>query len=299
MNEWQTEINKGLWVGIGIILLVLLIDAGLILLATSRPVSLGTFAIGLSVLTSFGLMGLVGYWLYGLMDSEYFLDRNVLIIHWGPTEQVIPMGQVERVVLGEEVEGRIHFYGGMWPGHFVGYGDIPEVGSTLFYATVPPRQQVYVVTSVMAYGISPVDREAFLESLHKRLEMGPTQVVDQSSQRPAFLSWPIWQDRLALVLFGGGIFALLALIGFLSFRFPALPPLVPLHFDASGTPDRLGARANIFIVPLIGLLAVVINDVLGWLLHERERMASYLLWGGAFLVQIFVWTAIIGILTHT
>jgi hypothetical protein len=150
----------------------------------------------------------------------------------------------------------------------------------------------------MSYGISPLDREAFLESLHKRLEMGPTQVVEQSTRRPVFLSWPIWQDRLALALLGGGLVALFALIGFLTFRFPSLPPLVPLHFDASGAPDRLGARANIFVVPLIGLLSVVINDVLGWLLHEREPMASYLLWGGALVVQIFVWTAIIGILTY-
>ena len=181
MTLWNTKKGLGLGGGIGLIVVILLIDANLIWLATNRPLVVGTFIVGLAVLVSLGLLGLIIYWLYGLIRSGYSLDRNMLVIHWGPTEQIIPTGQIERVFTGDQVEGRIPFYGGIWPGHCVGYGEVPGVGITLFYATVPPRHQIYIVTPGLTYGISPADHQGFIESLGKRLEMGPTQVVEQST----------------------------------------------------------------------------------------------------------------------
>ncbi|MBE9508399.1 MAG: DUF1648 domain-containing protein, partial [Chloroflexi bacterium] len=79
-------------------------------------------------------------------------------------------------------------------------------------------------------------------------------------------------------------------------QFPTLPLLVPIHFDAAGNPDRLVPRGQSFIIPLIGLLTLLVNGTLGGLAYPRERVASYLLWGGAVLVQVLVWTAAVGIL---
>ena len=296
MIEWKTSAGRGLIVGIGLLLAIIAVDVGLISLAANRPLGIGTFIIGLAVLFSLGLLGLIGSWLYGLASSVYLLDRNALVIQWGPTEQTAPAGQIERVLTGAEVEGRIQFHGGMWPGHCVGYGEVPGAGPTLFYATVPPQHQIYIVTPGLTYGISPADREGFLESLHRRLQMGPTQIVEQSSKRPGFLDWAIWQDSVGLALLAFGFLAVLALTGLLCFQFPTLSRLVPLHFDAAGNPDRLGPRGQIFIIPFIGLLTLLLNGALGTLMYRRERMASYLLWGGAVLTQVLVWTAAIGIL---
>ena len=300
MEEWEVDIRQGLIAGIAMLVLIFLVNVGLIWLATDRRgIGIGIFTIGLSVLVSLGLLGLIGYLIYGLADSGYFLDRNALIIHWGLSEQIIPIGEIESVLTGDELEGRVRYSGAVWPGHFVGYGEVPSVGSTLFYATAPPQRQIYVVTPGLTYGISPAYHDGFLEALHRRLEMGPTQAVEQSSSRPGFLSWPIWRDWLGLALLGAGFLALLALTGLLCFRFPRLPQLVPLHFDAAGNPDRLGSRPNIFTISLIGLLAFLFNGALGWLLHGRERLASYLLWGGAALVQALLWTATVGILRQS
>ncbi len=296
MTDWKLDTSQGLGVGITLVVVIILVNAGLVWLAATRPLGIGTFAIGLTVLVSLVSLGLIGYWLYGLARSGYSLDRNALVIHWGLTKQIIPTTEIERVLTGDGIEGRVRFFGGMWPGHYAGYGEVPGVGSALFYATVPPRHQIYVVTPGLTYGISPADRDGFLESLHKRLQMGPTQLVEQSSKRPGFLDWTLWQDRLGLALLTVGFLALLALIGLLCFRFPGLPRLVPLHFDALGNPDRLGRQVQIFILPLIGLLALLLNGALGVLTYRRQRVASYLLWGGTILVQVLVWTAAIGIL---
>jgi hypothetical protein len=297
VEEWEVDIRRGLGVGIGLMIIIFLVDVGLIWLAADRQlIGVGTYAIVLSVLASLGLLGMLGYLLYGLADSGYFLDRNALIIHWGPTQQIIPMGDIELVLTGDELEGRVQYSGVMWPGHFVGYGAVPDVGPTLFYASLPPQKLVYVVTPGLTYGISPAYHDDFLVSLRKRLQMGPTQIVEQSSRRPGFLSWSIWQDRLGLALLGTSLLALLVLVGLLAFEFPGLPSLVPLHFDAAGNADRLGSRVNIFTIPLIGLLAFLSNGALGWLVHNRERVASYLLWGGSLLAQLLVWVAGVGIL---
>lgn len=296
MTEWETEIRRGLSVGAGGFVVIVLIDVALIVLAASRPFGFGTFIVGLSVLLSLGLLAVIGFWSYSLATSRYLLDRNALIIQWGPTEQTIPTHAIERVFTGDELEADVQLQSGVWPGHWVGYGEIEGQGPALFYATVPPREQIYLVTPGLIYGISPRDHEGFLQSLQRRLQMGPTQVMEQASRRPAVLEWPIWRDRLGLLLLSSGFLSLLGLVGFLSFHFPSLPLLVPLHFNAAGVPDRFGPRSTIFIVPLIGLLTLLFNSALGLLMYRRDQVASYLLWGGGILIQVLVWVAAIGIL---
>jgi len=299
MEEWETRVGLGMAIGIALMLFILVVDVGLIWLASQQPVpSLGTFAVGLAVLTSIGLQTLLAYWLYGLVDSGYFLDRNALIVHWGAMEQIIPIGEVVRVVTGDQVQGRVSASGGLWPGHFVGYGEVPDLGQSLFYATARPKGQIFIVTQGVTYGISPSDPEAFLQSLRRRLEMGPTQVVEQSSRRPGILEWPVWRDRRGMALVGLGFLSLLVLTALVFLVFPALPSSVPLHFGASGQPDRFAPRGYVFAIPVIGLLVLLANTLLGWALSARERLASHLAWGGALLVQVFIWAPTVRILAR-
>jgi hypothetical protein len=298
MTKWNVSVGRGFGIGLGLMAFILLVSAALVGVAASRPISFGTFIVALSVVFGILLVGLIAYWVYGLAGASYKLDRNAVIIAWGTSEQVIPTGEIERVLSGDEIEGRVHFYGGRWPGHWVGYGELADVGPTLFYATQPLQQQVLITTPGLAYGISPADREGFLEALQKRLEMGPTQAMEQSSKRPPILDWAIWRDSLGLTLLGAATLALASLVGMLSFRFPALPMLIPLHFGISGSPDRLGSRLEIFLVPLIGLLTLLINGVVGSIFYRHDRVASYMLWGSSILVQVLVWTATFGILSR-
>jgi hypothetical protein len=296
VTRWQTDPQTGLRVGVALIAAVLLVDAGLIAWAVTHAVTLWTFLVGVVFLASLAFIGLLGYWLNGLVHSVYTLDRNALTITWGANEQVIPTPQIERVVPGEELEGGFRWRGVRWPGHWVGYGEIEGLGAVLFYATVPPKQQVFLITPGLAYGISPDDREGFLRTLQTRMQMGPTQLVEPVSHGPAFLQWDFWKDRLGLALLAGALAAVLALFGFLCARFPTLPRLLPLHFDAVGDPDRLGAQGRIFFIPLIGLIILLANGALGGALYRHERLATYLLWGGTVAVQALLWAAVLGIL---
>jgi len=296
MTEWETDPQLGLRVGLAVIAALLLVDGGLIAWAASRPLSFWTFLVVLWVLASLGIIALLGYWLNGLVHSVYALDRNALTIVWGESQHVVPTPLIERVLLGSELEGQLRFRGVRWPGYWVGYGEIEGIGPTLMYATEPPQRQVFIVAQGVAYGISPEDPEGFLRTLQARLQMGPTQRVEPVSKGPAFLEWAFWRDRLGMALLGGAALAVLALFGFLSARFPALPRLLPLHFDATGAPDRLGPRQQVLFLPLIGLVVLAVNGGLGGVLYRRERVAAYLLWGGAGLAQLLLWAAVMGIL---
>ncbi len=297
MEEWRTDIARGLSLGIALIVGIFLLDIGLVWLLVNRwAIHLGTFASMLALVSSEGLIGLIAYWLFGLVDSGYFLDRNQVIIHWGPNEQIIPTGSIERVLSGDELPGPARIAGGIWPGHYFGHGEIAGLGPALFYATVPPREQIFLVTPGLTYGISPAERAEFLEALRRRLEMGPTQVVEQSSRRPAFLSWAIWRNRAGLALLGAGLLAVLALTATLCVAYPSLPPQVALHFSATGAPQRTDPRGDVFILPLIGFLAFAVNGSLGWWASRRDRVAGMLLWSGALVVQALTWAAAIGVL---
>jgi hypothetical protein len=296
VTEWHTDPQTGLRVGAALIIAILLVTGGLLAWIFTQPISILTFLAALTVLINSVIVGLLIYWIGGLVRSGYTLDRNALVITWGASEQIVPTSEIKQVVMGSDLEGRVRFRGMRWPGYWVGDGDIEGMGPVIFYATVPPDQQIFIITEGVCYGLSPEEDESFLRTLHSRLQLGPTQMVEPSSSGPAFLSWDFWGDWLAIGLLFGGLVGVLALFGLLAARFPTLPRLLPLHFDATGNPDRLGPQGMVFFVPLIGLMVWLVNGGLGGVFYRRERMASYLLWGGSVLVQVFLWAASLGIL---
>lgn len=100
-----------------------------------------------------------------------------------------------------------------------------------------------------------------------------------------------WQVLFALAVLGN-----VTLFVYLGLRFDTLPDLIPLHFDSSGLADRIEAKSAIWGMPIIGLLVLVVNTVIGLVLHSHERAATLLLLAGACLVQILLWLAVNGIL---
>jgi hypothetical protein len=297
MEEWITDKRIGTQTGIILTLALIGLDLALIGLIGSRPIGLLTFVFGLAVFTSLPFMGLIAYQLFGLARSSYALDRNCLTIDWGPIRQVVPTEAIQRVMLGTEVSGPIkRFRGWRWPGLMHGSAEVPEAGLTLFYASAAPANQLIVVTPSLSYAISPADPAGFIESIKARYELGPTQAIEQSTQHPPLFDWPLWSDRLAQGLGAIGLILLLGLFAFVCFRYPDLPARLPLHYTAAGLADRIGPTSQAFILPMIGLLTLMGNVGLGVLVYRRERMASYVLWGGAILVQFLLWISTLNLL---
>ena len=296
METFNPDRWLGLTSGMALVLLVLTLDGLMIWGISQMGISLPAFILLLLLVGSLLVLILLGYWLYGLLWSGYHVDRNAVVIRWGATTQVVPMENVTAVLSGDQVKGITSFRGPRWPGLRVGYGEIEEIGPTLFFTSGSARRQVVLTTPALAYVLSPAAPKAFMETLRQRLSMGPTQSVEQVSRQPALFTWSFWSDRVGLALLVSALVLLVALFGYIALRYPSLADLQPLHFDSAGQPDRWGTRAQVFTLPFIGLLALIANGGLGFLLYERQRPAAYLLWSGAIGVQMLVWGATIGIL---
>ncbi len=185
-----------------------------------------------------------------------------------------------------------------WPGCFAGIGKAVDCDTILFYASQAPAHQVVLRTDTVAYAISPADMETFLPALAERLEMGPTQEIEERSSHPAFLDWDIWHDRWAGGLLLGTVFLLVLLVGLLCWRYPYLPAEIGLRFTADGVPILLTNKIRIFYLSLLGLIFTFVNGTLGLLFYHHERTASYFLWSGLLAIIATLWAAIILLFSH-
>ncbi len=103
------------------------------------------------------------------------------------------------------------------------------------------------------------------------------------------------QDRALQILLALTLAINIALLLFLLVRYEMLPDPLPLHFDSTGLPDRIESKSGILILPVIGLIVLISNALLGVLVHQKERAATLLLAAGALFVQVLMWLAVINI----
>jgi len=298
---WRAKISLGVPLGLLFIGLVVALDVWLLdrLINDSiraQQINLLSFLILLAVLLSAPLLILLILQTIGCLTLRYHLDRNGLVVRWLGTQQCIPIRDIQRIVPGHHFGGTIVRRRGVrWPGHERGAGMVPGIGRTRFLATRSLRDQLLLVAPGEAYGISPRDPEGFIQAYEARRELGPNRLLDRNLDRGRLLTWPLWTDHTAWVLLGVAVIINLALFGYLGSRYPTLDLQLPLHFDNQGLVDRIGTRMELFTLPVIGLIILGTNTVLGVALYRRERAGSYLLWGAAAATQALFWLAVFSI----
>ena len=219
-------------------------------------------------------MLLFGFWTYALATLAYALDRNALIISWGPTQQVIPLGAIERLVPGTAV-GVPPIRGVAWWGCHVGRARIDRVGSVLFYsAHQTPEEVLYVMTPQQSYAVSVGDPSEFARQIVRRQELGPTTELEHHVRRSGFGLLSLWEDPRGLAIAGvanrGGRPRLAAQLGV---RYGSVPETIPLHFPASDPPPLVEVveRSALFELPQTATAILLVGLVFGALVHRRER----------------------------
>jgi hypothetical protein len=278
----------GLVVAVDGWLLGRLLDQGI----RAKQINLLLFVMGLLVLLSVPLLLLLAYQILSCLTLRYHLDRNGIVIHWIGAQLSIPVRDIQRIVVGQHLGGTIVRRRGMrWPGHERGGGLVPGIGRTRFLATGPLAEQLLLVTPGQAYAISPSDPEGFLQAFEARRELGPNRLLELEVRHASWFTWPLWTDQTAWVLLGLALIINLGLFAYLIARFSGLDLQLPLHFNDDGLADRIGPKVELFALPIIGLIILGTNLILGLILYRRERAGSYLLWGAAAAVQALFWLA--------
>ncbi len=271
----------------GLLIALLAVDVVLVLTLIRSEVDLRALALGVVIALSLPVLAVLAYWLWGALTLRYTLDRNALTIHWAGATHIIPLPTVQRLVAGADLPAEPQVQGLRLPGYTVGQAELPDLGRTLFFSTRPLAEQVFVVTPLQTYAISPIDPAGFAAEVATRQRLGPTEYVPQTVRVTPWLALPIWRDRVAHLLLGLAALACLALYAWVVARYPDLPAQLPLR--GSSLPPL--ARVAALLLPTIGLGALVGNGLLAALVHARERGAALLLLGGALALQAMLWVA--------
>jgi hypothetical protein len=294
---WRPTFSVGGLVGLLLIGPILALDIWFLNLLSNQSIraqqiNFLTFLMGLIVVLSVPVLLVLVYQTISWLTLRYYLDRNGISVRWIGSEQIIPIRDIQQIVQGAQLGDTVVRRRGLhWPGHERGDGLVPGIGRTRFLATRPLVEQLLLVTPGRSFGISPQHTDGFLEAFEVRQKLGPNRLLEQQVRRATWLTWPFMTDQAAWALLGAAAIINLGLFGYLTIRFPGLDYQLPLHFNQLGQADRIGTKMELFALPVIGLIILGTNLVLGLILYRRERAGSYLLWGASAAVQALFWLA--------
>lgn len=183
-----------------------------------------------------------------------------------------------------------------WPGFYLNRSRVPVLGTIQFYSTRQLEGTLLIRTDRQTYAISPRDRQQFITEFNLRKRLGAIESVQEGLIKGPLLSHPLWHDKLGRGLILTGVVLNILIYFFLILRFNDLPAILRIHFNKVGQVDRLGDRGELMLLPLIGLVAVVSNSIVGAFLQLKENIPAYLLYAAGVLLQVLVGIALIVIL---
>lgn len=262
-----------------------------------RSISPATFWYTLLGLLLFLLGGFPVYWGAALFSLRYVFDRNRLVIHWGLTQEIVPMNRIT-AVRPWRPEERLVERGLRWPGCHRGASRSEELGLVRYFATAGRRSQVLVCTPEETFVLSPRDAERFVREVELRRELGVTQQFARATRHGAILGLGIWRERPLWLLLVVALVANVALWGLLCYRYPALAAhgFLTIRYreiveegQRRIIPEVIGRPVDLFRLPAFGLFLLGGNVVLAAWLHRDHRLLTYILGATAVLVQLLFW----------
>ena len=192
---WKPTKVLGAIVGLIILLTIVGVDGFLIENMLNQGLSLNLYFTALLFILSLPIIAVWLYWYVGFLTLRYHMDRNALTIFSATGRQVIPLQAIQRIVPGDELTVSQNFRGIGWPGYLKGTLRLKRLGMVIVHSTEPLERQLIVVTDTVSYGVSPMQREQFLEDFAARRSLGPIREVQPELARPRLVTWPIWRDR--------------------------------------------------------------------------------------------------------
>ena len=90
-----------------------------------------------------------------------------------------------------------------------------------------------------------------------------------------------------------GVIIPLLMIAFLYSQYEGISAVVPLHWDAHGDVDAVGTRRDLWRLPLIAVLVLVLNTTLATVVLLVDRFLARFLVAVTPVVQIIAFIALI------
>ena len=280
--------HYGGWITLGLAALFFALATAALFALRGRPVNGGTFWLGATSLTAYGLSLFFVYRSCTLFQMQYYLDRNGLEIQRGSVIQRIPIGNISAIQPANELSTPSR--------RFFGYS-LPDWctlswGKLVFRATAPLPESLAVQSKDAVYIISPQNPQQFIEAWQLRLPLGPTQHWQEETICHSVWAHPLLRDKLGLRLIGGAALLTLILVGAVMIAYPGWPAVIPIRFDALGRSAGIAERQQLLWIPVGGAVIFLFNLFLGLFFYKKDRVAAYLLWVVAMALQIGLWVGV-------
>ena len=277
----------GVAYGAAISAVALLLGLGLLYSALTRdpalvqvvPMVVGAFFLALAVMFA--------YWTWGCTSLRYVVDRNALQIRWGNVQQVVPIGNIEKLIPGDADVPQIE--GVNWKGHHVGRAEVASLGEVLFYsAHRTPNEVLYVLTPTQVYGISVPDPVFFAQTIQSNQSRGALFDQRQAVRRWGIAAQSFWLDPFARTLTIALIATFVAVLAYTLHIYPGLSQSVPLRFPSLGGVVRVSDKSELLDIPRTALGFLAVDFTLAVLLHTWERMVGYVLLLAGISIQVML-----------
>jgi hypothetical protein len=248
-----------------------------------------------------GAGALLVVWAVAYHRLTYWLTDNALRIEWCGRTVVVPYPAIQGIYTGQRLSGHATPSPPYWPGISVGIARVRGMGRLRFFATSADQSQLTLVTvpngGVVVSARDPTEfRAALIEHVERYAEMSSAEVSTWQQKEPTEFPWSAFADAWLPACITLGALALLLVLASIGLRYDGLPAQVPLHFDTAGQASQIAPKSDLLRLPLIGLVCLLINWVLGVVVHPRERWLARLLWLGGAIVQFVVFVGILDIL---
>lgn len=324
--------NPARWEGVVVCGWILLSQLLLAQWIANRSTDWLRFVLAAVLLLSVPLLLHVAYRTWIAFSLEYWLDRNSLTVRCADMRQTIPLGNFKRILLSNEGPAdplTPRQMWAAWPSPYVGIKRIglgSEAQEVAVFASQPLTRCLLLDATTAAPGstvptanagaeaaaetlanrasnlwaLSPEDAASFVDALQQRVRQGPVAQVAERYERRFDPAGFLNVDKLGALLIGLGLLSGAALLGVFMVRFPGLPDVLTTRFTGEGVPELVREKESLFILPILGLLAWLVNSVSGMLMAGRRQIsAAYLLWGGTLVVQLCAFAALIGLIGWT
>lgn len=94
------------------------------------------------------------------------------------------------------------------------------------------------------------------------------------------------QEKIANRVFFGFLFIMAFFIIFSIWRWPSLPPQLPLFYSLPKSPDQLGTSLQLMLLPFFSFAVFGINLLIASYIYPGEKLAALLLVCTAFTADI-------------
>src|SRR5262245_18982871 len=303
MRRWNTQPSIGRWVATALLLIVLavcgLVGIRLVQAFNGPPETwqIDVTIYGL-VVVLIGLLifaGALAYRAASAFTLVYELDRNGLYIAWLGNRAVVPLERIQNVDLGVEA-ARMPWRIVQGIGYYAGQGRTVDGRRLHVFSTQPLQRALVIYTPEDAYAISPADHEAFVQDLEQRRNLGATKPLAPTFEPSGLFLYDFWNHPTVRVLLLVAFALNLLALGVLAARYPLLPSMIRMRFDAAGQVSDLRPRHQVLFLPLAAFGLSLFNMVLGLLAYHRQQLGARLLQGASVVVQLLFGIAAITII---